>query len=564
MNPSENFDAKDEWRLGLEPEGSGHASADEVRALSPSPDERLDRPVHVITVEQFAWGLIALWTLVTRIAALAARPLDPPEARRALAAYDLAHRTAEAAAAGFHPAMASWTDLLEAGIFAGAGANDFTSRVLAVLAGLLLIAMVFEMRHYIGRAGAIGAAAMLATSPSVTWLSRSATNSIAAGATGLVTIAIFMAFIARPSVRRAIALGLIVGLLVGVDLAGAATAAALLGSLVLTGLIEGLTTRNAYLRMRVWLTRYMALAIVAIAAAAAASFATQMLVGGPFRGMIAELAGSGMPRLLAVQSAWRALALPLGFYEFAIVIAALIGLPIAIVTSRRNRFVFFAAFWTALGVVLAGMLPLLPTSRVVVVIVPAAIVGGVGLDHLYRTRLWFAARWVAGALLLLAIYLQLAINFVDYAPDSGEVAGTRRANLYWSAGATTIETAERLTALSSQITTIDATVFVQGEWPPAVRWYLRDFRSVEDQAQAALVLDAVTNDDIATSAVDTDRFELEESWMPDPAQLDRDRALRYFFAQQAWGTITRRAVTIHINAPIHDAAPTVIVLPGSR
>src|SRR5579859_1510548 len=94
----------DEWRLGIDPETIAHDESAIIDSAPGLSDDRLARPLVVVTVERFAWLLIAAWALITRLVAVGARPLTSPEARAALFAYDLANRTNEAAAAGFHPA----------------------------------------------------------------------------------------------------------------------------------------------------------------------------------------------------------------------------------------------------------------------------------------------------------------------------------------------------------------------------------------------------------------------------------------------------------------------------
>src|SRR5229473_2923032 len=246
---------QDEWRLGVDPETIVHdesASNDAAPSLSA---DRLERPVVVVTVERLAWLLIAAWALITRLVAVGARPLTASEARGALFAFDLANRTNEAVAAGFRPASSGWIHLAQAGVFAACGASDFTARLLFVLAGLLLVAMSFEMRHYVGRAGAIGMGAILAVSPTVTWFSRSACGAIVAGALAVVAIALFMALQARPARRRSAALGLAGGLIIASDPAGIMLVTSLIGALALLGVGALLTRRNVWLRARVWLDR---------------------------------------------------------------------------------------------------------------------------------------------------------------------------------------------------------------------------------------------------------------------------------------------------------------------
>src|SRR5579864_7986022 len=139
----------DEWRLGIEPGEHPelvlvHPASESQRDLSL---ERLERPLEVVTVERLGWAVVALYAILTRFAFLAARPLDASEAQQALFQYDLA-------ANGFHAsaiaetAYGGWVHMLQAGLFAAFGANDFTARVVFALSGVLLVAIAFEMRNY--------------------------------------------------------------------------------------------------------------------------------------------------------------------------------------------------------------------------------------------------------------------------------------------------------------------------------------------------------------------------------------------------------------------------------
>ena len=237
--------------------------ADQADAVAESPAEparnlsreRLERPLHVVTAEDLGWSAIALYATLTRLTALGARPLDRAEAGHALYEFDLAS-TGSHLAAAFPPAYSGWVHLLTAGIFAVGSANDFTARVVFALSGLLLIAIAFELRDYIGRAGGLALGAMLALSPSVTWFSRASATATPAAAMALVTIAAFMALKSRPGTRRAGALGLFAGLMIAADPAGLATAVLLVAALFPIGLWDLITGKNVTLAIRVWLDRY--------------------------------------------------------------------------------------------------------------------------------------------------------------------------------------------------------------------------------------------------------------------------------------------------------------------
>src|ERR1019366_5798934 len=145
--------------------------------------------------------LVAVYALVTRALALGARPLDAVQARDALAALAIAtHGSAAlASAAVLH---ASWVAILQGWIFAAAGATDATSRIAVMLSGLLIIASGFAMRPFIGRAGALAFAALIAISPSVTYFSRGGSTAIASIAFMMIAIAIAEPMRRQPGLVR--------------------------------------------------------------------------------------------------------------------------------------------------------------------------------------------------------------------------------------------------------------------------------------------------------------------------------------------------------------------------
>src|ERR1700751_2516298 len=94
--------ARDGWRL-VSPD-----TAPQVEVAAPIEitteyfGEPLEKGVHLLTVEELAWGLVAVWTIATRFFALAQLPTDWTAAGHSLFAYDLTYRPNEATAAGVH------------------------------------------------------------------------------------------------------------------------------------------------------------------------------------------------------------------------------------------------------------------------------------------------------------------------------------------------------------------------------------------------------------------------------------------------------------------------------
>src|SRR6266481_9039527 len=95
------MNANDQWHLGEEAE-EPREELEPQPPLSRAPTvsnlsrDRLTRPVYVVTAEHLGWSLVAVYAVMTRLVALGARPLDPEEARRALAALAMAKHTAGA------------------------------------------------------------------------------------------------------------------------------------------------------------------------------------------------------------------------------------------------------------------------------------------------------------------------------------------------------------------------------------------------------------------------------------------------------------------------------------
>src|ERR1039458_6708683 len=261
----------DEWRLGDKfIERAGHEPrlvpliTETAVNLS---HERLTRAVYVVTAEHLGWYLVAVYALVTRAIALGARPLDAVDARDALAALAIAThgRAALASGAGLH---ASWVAILQGWIFAAAGATDATSRIVMMLCGLLMLASGFAMRPYIGRAGALAFAALIAISPSVTYFSRGGSTVIASLAFMMIAIAIAESMRRQPGLVRAAGLGVAIALWLSADPIGYVTAAAMIVSLIFVGAGDAMRIDHLRLRLRISWERRRALVIVCAIVAA--------------------------------------------------------------------------------------------------------------------------------------------------------------------------------------------------------------------------------------------------------------------------------------------------------
>lgn len=564
MTSAQSGGPGDEWRLGIEL-GEPHEHPASEAPGQPAPDlsvGRLERPLQVVTVEHLGWFLIAIWAAVTRLVVLGARPLSAAEARNALFELDLANRTSSAAAAGFHPAWAGWVHLLEAGIFAIAGAGDLTARVIFALSGLLLVAMAFEMRHYVGRAGGLALGAMLAISPTATYFGRSSATVTPAVALGLATISVFMALNCQPGRRRALGLGGVAGLMLAADPAGVITGGCFAGALGLLGLWQFVVGNNTYLRIRVWMDRYLGLVIAAIVAAAAVTALSFGILPGILERIrtLAWSSGMGKPDYLRGLGFY----LPgLVLYEFLIVILGAAGAVLVVAWQIRSRLAVWCLGWTVLSFVIYHLIPMRAPDFTLALIVPAAFLGAFAVDYAHHTKAWRYIRYVVAMLVGLTVYVQLLATFVYFAPDASEAPWRRHASLYWSDGATTTQLSEQSAEILKLVSPAEATVAFNGAAgsAPALRWYLRGLRPAASAESATVAVNVDMSGPAGTSADHNFAFDFEESWQPQTATLDAARAIRYLLAARVWGPVTTRGVAITVR-PGGPTAPTVILTPG--
>jgi uncharacterized protein (TIGR03663 family) len=560
----------DEWRLGIEP-GEHH----ELELVHPPSEpqrdlslERLERPLEVVTVERLGWALVALYAILTRIAFLAVRPIDASEARQALFEYGLA-------ANGFHTRTIAytfhggWVHIFEAGIFAAFGANDFTARIVFALSGVLLVAIAFEMRHCVGRAGALGLAALLVLSPTMTYFSRMSTTVTPAAALALVAVVIFMALKRNPERRKAIALGCVGGLMIAADSIGTIAAASFLAGLLILGLWELAAGKNNILRVRVWLDRYSSLVAAMIVGAVVVWFISLLMLPGAFtKAAVDDFGKSIWPLSLAsgFPQGFRVYGPVLAFYEFLIALTGAFGLATIVSLRVRSRFAAWCAIWMMLSLGFFLWMPAWSGDRMLAMLLPAAIVGAFGVDYLHHTSAWRIIRYPLAALAALTLYVQVLTNFVYAAPDASEASWARHANLFWFDGTTTVQTRDESARALEGITPADATVFFKDDHSDltALEWYLRTLRPV-DKPDAATVVVELKPDSLANdpdSGVRTFSFDSDESWSASSKGLDLSRALAYFFTARAWGPIETHRATIIVK-PGRAVAPTEIITPGA-
>ena len=558
----------EEWRLGIEPGEHREAAAPAQPQPEPALDlsaARLDRPLYVLTAEHLGWIIVAVYVLASRLIALGARPLSPAESRAALAALRLARDGIATLPA--HPEMhLSWTGVAESWIFSVLGASDWNARLAFALCGILLVATALAMRPYAGRAGALAFATMLALSPSVMWFSRTGAAAAPGAAFAMVAIALLLSISERPTMLRAVGLGCAGGLALASGPVGVGVMVTAAIALGLAGAWIAITGADTWLRIRVWWTRRRWLVIVALTVTIAVWWSLKSLFfATSARGAISyefqSLAQGGGPW---TPTGALAFYMPiLGFYEFGIVLAALVGL--VAVASRRVRSGF--ATWTLLWTLASGAaILLLPAHRaewVMGMCVPMALLGGCGAEWLHHAQTWSVVRYAAVAIGALALYAQVLTNVVYAAPDASEAPWKRHALLFWTEPATTIQAPIECGRAETSIETDDRSAAVSDDLPE-IQWYLRSF-AAGDADSASIVASLAPRDTGLTAVNSAARvFGVEETWAPDLHALTVSVALRYLFTAQAWSVVSIRDAEIRMQAAAKSGAPTVIVAPPAE
>lgn len=556
----------DEWRLGLDPAGHPHPEPTQPQPARPSDAsaDRLDTPLYVVTAEHLSWTIIALYALITRLGVLGLRPLSSDEAARALFARDLAHRGL--GALGSNPQLGSgWLDPMRAVCFFALGASDYSTRLVAAIFGLLLVGAAFAMRRHLGRAGAIAFAAMLTLSPTVTYFSRCASPAIPAVTLVVIAIAIVFALIGNTDTGKVAGLAVAIALALSADPIVMPVAAIFIAILIIFGIWEVFVGRNSMIRFRVWWERRSAQLLFGAAIAIGLFFAFESGFGRRSF-LISVLAGALRAWLPSVQPDFRGgleFYLPaLGFYEFAIVISAALGAVGFLLMQIRSRIAAVAFLWTIMSAIFFLADPIRRPSWLVMMIVPAAILGAAAIDWIHHTDTWRLIRYPLAALAILTIYVQVTVNFVRVAPDSSEAAWSRHMILFWSDFATTALARQEFSHAESAVTGHGSVFFVDQH--PVAMWYLSDLPVADDISNAQLMVAPALQPKEPNVAESYD-FTIEEQWTPRLAGLNLQSAFRYFITQRTWSDVSGNDMRVDVRSqtPAAIAVPAPIATPSS-
>ncbi len=329
-------------------------------------------------IEVTLYGTILAVALIVRLSRLGLAPLSPGEAGLALAAWD-----GTPPPAGTSPLL-YWLDSV---LFAIFGGGDGLARLVPALAGSALVALPILWRERIGRAGALGAAALLAISPTAIIASRTLSGDAA-----VVSIMLGLVAVTGLYWQTGRSLWLYAAaVLLGLGLAGGHTLySALLALLVATafatwGNTAALRDRWSAIRSQPGLLGRWTLVLAMVLIAGATGFLWRPSGLGTAADLFsAWLSGFGsaplgQSPLTSPAWPWQVLAV----YEFLVVILGFTGLFWAV--QRDAPSAVFLIVWLAVALLLVAVRPGRTAGDILLVIVPLALLGGYALEALAQT-----------------------------------------------------------------------------------------------------------------------------------------------------------------------------------
>ena len=348
-----------------------------------------------LTLEKAAYLGLALLSLVLRLVNLGAHPLSDAEAGQALVAWRVYHGQ-PVDQVGYSPLIAT----LNLGSFVLLGDTEFAARLGPALLGVALVLLPYGLRRYLGRSGALIAAALFAMSPTVIFFSRTVSGDMGAAVGGLVlTVGLFGWLDWEPNWRSSrstwlllVAAGLV--LLLTASPSAYSTLVLLIGFLVLAAIVGDksyvASTREDLVALRDQAVRWGGFGLVLIVGLLVV--ATSLLFNLDGLGATADLLSAwlqGFVPAMAALGPYPAIFL-LSLYELFILLAGLFGLSASLM--RRRLFDLYLAWWFLGGVALDLLRSGRTEGEVLVPLVPLTLLAGLALGVLWEA-LWEEGRW---------------------------------------------------------------------------------------------------------------------------------------------------------------------------
>jgi 4-amino-4-deoxy-L-arabinose transferase-like glycosyltransferase len=339
-----------------------------------------------LTVERAAYLGLALLALILRLTNLGLVPLSDAEATQALVAWRVYHNQ-PVDQVGYSPLIAS-LNLLG---FVLLGGSELAARLGPALLSVALVLLPFGLRRYLGRTGALAAAALFAISPTAVYLSRSVNGDIAAAVGGLtLTLGLFGWLDWQPNWRSSRLSWLIVAavglvLLLTASPSAYSTLALLLGFVVLVVVVGGkghiASAREGVAALRAQPVSWGSLVLVLVVGLLAVTTALLFNLDG--LGATADLLTiwlRGFAPTVAESGVYPAIFL-LTLYEALILLVGLFGLSVSLM--RRRLFDLYLAWWFLGGIVLNLLRSGRTPGEVLVPLVPLTLLAGLALGMLW-------------------------------------------------------------------------------------------------------------------------------------------------------------------------------------
>jgi uncharacterized protein (TIGR03663 family) len=366
----------------------------------------------VITTEVALYVAIVGVAAVLRLWNLAASPLSMREAAQAIAAFDGA-----AMPAGGSPVLFAINQVLF-GLF-GTTVNDSGVRLVAALTGTIMVLLPALFRSHIGRYGALGAALMLAVSPTLVAASRSLDGSIVTATCALAAIGFGLRYFTAQ--KRIDLIGLAVAIGLGLTSGqGLITIALVLIPALLIAYFWIASDEDRAQVQRLRRDEHALREAVLIGGATCILAATGLLLRPAGVAAVPESVSAWLGAWSAAQSvgALRLFQI-LIVYEPLIVIFGLAGLIAAL--RRVTGLIMLLAVWTIGAFIVALLQPGRQTFDLTLVLTPLALLGGLLIEQLARA-LELHGAWKAEGLfwLMAAVVLGFAaINTAQGAVGPG-------------------------------------------------------------------------------------------------------------------------------------------------
>jgi len=323
-----------------------------------------------ITIQVGLYAIVVALGLAVRLYRLDLAPLSTSEAQLALAAW-----RGTAPPLGASPLL-FWVNALLFSIFGG---GDGLARLVPALVGSALVAMPAFWRQRIGRAGALGAATLLAISPVAIMTSRASSGEVivAAVMVGLVAVADRYLQTGRGAWLYAGAAILGMGLASGPSIYSALLTLLIGAGVVALGSGEEARARWQAIREAPGLVgRWVGVLVAVFAACATALMWKPGGLGAAIDFISAWLAGFTQTGA----TAWYWPLQLLAVYEPLAMVVGLVGLFLAL--ERGRRFVGLLVAWLLAATLLVALRPARASGDVLLVVIPLAMLGGYTLETL--------------------------------------------------------------------------------------------------------------------------------------------------------------------------------------